>query len=91
MRTHFEDQEGIRIGSYEQDRNISLYSNSRRQFVKKVYSIVMIQLLTTTAFVYLNASSATVRSFQSVYSEFYVFASMVALGTLLILCSLFFI
>ena len=61
MTTFFEDQEGIRIGSYEQDRNKSLYSNSRRQFVKKVYSIVMIQLLTTTAFVLLNISSATVR------------------------------
>ena len=64
----------------------SLSSNARQNFVKKVYSIISMQLLVTIAVVYLNFTSKSFARFQARNTWTFWLAFIGSLITLVALC-----
>ena len=61
MASHFEEYESTDENIKEENKASGIYDSARNQFVKKVYSILMVQLLVTTCFVILNVISSEFR------------------------------
>jgi FtsH-binding integral membrane protein len=74
---------------YESTKNYSLGHNARSNFVKKVYSIISLQLLVTVGAIILNITSTAFAYVQATYRSLFWLSFLITFGSMLALCNIF--